>query len=189
MRKRRINHEDLYLDQAHHHSRHGDRVFFAAYTPYGIHTIDSLYMRRIRAGHGSKAKLRAEIAANPHLHKDIKDNLIGNLDNLFNRYKRSPASTYIPPGSFVMIRDCEFDRDLRPRYLNDHVRGPYRGDMLSDHAGDLGVVEWYEASGNLSVCIQDGYHGGGEHTYLGHERATFRHEELEVLWESPYHQS
>ncbi len=193
MSRRRTTIQDLYYDQAGSDEvmRFGNhlRRVMAAYTPHGIHRIDSLYIRRIQAGHGSKRKLRAEIAANPHLHKLIKGNLIGNLDMLFDRYKRSPAATYIPPGSIVMIRDCEEDRDLRRRYLNDHVRGPYKGDMLSHHAGDLGIVEWYEDSGDLSVCLHDGHHGGGERTYLGHERHSFRHHELEVLWESPWHQS
>lgn len=191
--------KDLYLDQGGTDETmlFGDRLrrVVAAYTPHGIHRMDSLYIRRIRAGHGSKRKLRAEIAANPHLHRLIKENLIENLDRLFDRYKRNPFATYIPPGSVVMIKDCEYDRDLRPRYINDHVRGPYQGDMLSHHAGDIGYVEWYQDSGDLSVCLRsghvgrDGYIEEGRGEYFAHDRATFRHDELEVLWESPWHQS
>lgn len=190
---RRLNLDRIYLDQAMSSTRAGDRVFTAAYTPYGIHRLDSRYIRRIQSGHGSKAKLRAEIKANPHLHKTIKNNLIGNLDRLFDRYKRCPAMTYIPPGSVVMVKDCEFDRRLTPQYVDDHVRR-LPSDMLGWHVGRIGVIEWYEDSGDLSVCLHDGDHGVGddgrmERTYLGHERATFRHDELEVLWESPYHES
>lgn len=196
---RRLNLDRIYLDQAMSSTRAGDRVFTAAYTPYGIHRLDSRYIRRIQSGHGSKAKLRAEIKANPHLHKTIKNNLIGNLDRLFDRYKRCPAMTYIPPGSVVMVKDCEFDRRVAPLYASDLVDGKLPenrpSDMLSFHVGRLGYVEWYEDSGNLSVCLRSGRVGRdglieeGLGQYFVHERATFRHDELEVLWESPYHES
>lgn len=74
----------IYRDQAPYHASLGrDRVISATYTPFGIQNLDGWYCHCIRYLPNKKVadQLRKEIKNNIHLHRDFKDNLLGNLKN------------------------------------------------------------------------------------------------------------
>jgi hypothetical protein len=194
--------QDLYVDQAMIRTRCEDRHIFAAYTPHGIHGIDSYFIRRIRSGYGSRSVLKREIETCPHLHQTIKGNLLDNLCRLWQHYVKSPGMTFVPEGSIVMVKDCEYDRPvgtaLGPLSKWDPVTRTYGPRMLSDYVGQLGTIEWYNDSGRLSVCLRTGYEKDGliaqdigemsgqpYGSYFVHERASFWDSELEVLEYAP----
>ena len=52
---------------------------FAPYTPDGIRMLDTMYANCIMAGVGTVEKLTKHIQDNPHLHQQLKDNLILNM--------------------------------------------------------------------------------------------------------------
>ena len=60
---------------------------FSVVTPYGIRKIDSEFAWRICKFNGTYEEyrqLRAEVYSNPHLHIIIKQNLVDNLDRIWN---------------------------------------------------------------------------------------------------------
>lgn len=72
----------VYFDQAPYQTNTRIGYHFGAfYTPLGIQSIDSGYIRRILEGGSDLEDLRWEILTNPHLHPVIKENLISNLDS------------------------------------------------------------------------------------------------------------
>ena len=73
--------KDIYVDQAPVYSW----PVSAVYTPYGIQGIDTNFCKRILALSEDDTeeadKLGTEISKNRHLHKEIKDNLLSNLQS------------------------------------------------------------------------------------------------------------
>ena len=77
-----IDTDKMYRDQAATSTRIADRYISCYYLPFGIKILDSEYSQRIMNIDKSKEnpkKLMKEIKSNPHLHKEIKKNLLFNL--------------------------------------------------------------------------------------------------------------
>lgn len=130
MKRKTINLDKLYVDQAIRSSTYGDRNIFSAYTPWGIRQLDSYYGNLIRTLPNKlfATKLRKEIKNNPHLHKKIKENLLFNLDN----YRKEITSEN--------QRKWDEAESLKPR-KGKKVR------ILTGYNKDtIGVVTWYEES-------------------------------------------
>jgi hypothetical protein len=94
-----INMDELYRDQAAENFRVPGYQFFSVYTPVGIQRIDARFCKRIQAFKRGESfterdwrgdveqvwadtheSLKKDIEENPHLHKDIKANLLFNLN-------------------------------------------------------------------------------------------------------------
>lgn len=77
--KREVPLERYYVDQVVvGPDQVGDRWFMSAYTQWGIHVMDSMFIKVIRSGRYTLDQVEAMVLCNPHLHGVIKTNLIEN---------------------------------------------------------------------------------------------------------------
>ena len=83
-REQMLHNNPRYRDQARASSR-GDwgRSYFIALTPFGIADLDTSFCHRIQnlATEDEADGIESDIRRNPHLHQEIKDNLLLNLGN------------------------------------------------------------------------------------------------------------
>ncbi len=88
--------QEIYRDQSMSNTQVGDRNIFCAYLPFGIKRMDAAYSILIKWMKSTKdaSILRDSIKNNPHLHFEIKHNLILNLENFREQYSDEAKSYF-----------------------------------------------------------------------------------------------
>jgi hypothetical protein len=91
-KKKPFDIDAIYVDQAMVNTHNRGFNFFSSYTPYGIKMIDTEYANRIKYTQEDPKVLKKEILQNPHLHKEIKKNLIQNMNSYVKRKIRGTCT-------------------------------------------------------------------------------------------------